>query len=212
MPSQPKDQPDQPQLYLLTPASFDPEPFGAQLARVLDAVPVACLRLAMAGNDEDAISRAADTLREIAHARDIALVIERHVVLAERLGLDGVHLPRGTHGIRKLRESLGQDAIIGAGCGTSRHDGINAAEAGADYVAFSPVGPSPLGDGDLAGKALFEWWSEMIEVPVVAEGALTPALVEDLAPICDFLAIGDEIWKTEDPLAALRQLVAPLGL
>ncbi len=205
-------QTDRPQIYLVTPPAFDPEPFGEALARVLDAVPVACLRLALAGNDEDRISRAADALREIAHAREIALVIERHVVLAERLGLDGVHLPKGQHGIRKLRETLGADAIIGAACGNSRHDGITAAEAGADYVSFSPVGDSVLDAGERAPFELFEWWSEMIEVPVVAEGAMTRDLVEQLAPVADFLAFGDEIWSTDDPLAALRALIAPLGL
>lgn len=206
------DQPDRPQLYLLTPPTFDPAPFGETLARVLDALPVACLRLAMAGNDEDMISRAADTLRDIAHTRDVAIVIERHVLLAERLGLDGVHLPRGTHGIRKLREQLGTDAIIGAACGASRHDGLNAAEAGADYVAFSPAGETPLDDGERAPRDLFEWWSEVIEVPVVAEGALTRALIADMATVTDFFAIGEEIWNTDDPLATLRDLVAPLDL
>jgi len=205
-------QPDRPQLYLLTPPAFDPAPFAETLARVLDALPVACLRLTMAGHDEDLISRAADALRDIAHTRDVAIVIERHVLLAERLGLDGVHLPRGTHGIRKLREQLGADAIIGAACGDSRHDGLSAAEAGADYIAFSPVGDTPLDDGARVDRELFEWWSEVIEVPVVAEGALTRALVEDLAPVTDFFAIGEEIWKSDDPLAALRDLVAPLGL
>lgn len=205
-------QPDRPQLYLLTPPAFDPAPFADTLARVLDALPVACLRLTMAGNDEDMISRSADAMREVAHARDVAIVIERHVLLAERLGLDGVHLPRGAHGIRKLREQLGADAIIGAACGDSRHDGLTAAEAGADYVAFSPVGETPLDDGARVERDLFEWWSEVIEVPVVAEGALTRALVEDLAPVTDFFAIGEEIWNTDDPLAALRALVAPLDL
>lgn len=205
-------QPDHPQLYLITPPVFDIAPFSETLAGILDALPIACLRLTMAGNDEDSISRAADTLREHAHARDIPIVIERHVLLVERLGLDGVHLPRGTHGIRKLRENLGADAIIGAACGTSRHDGLNAAEAGADYVAFGPVGESTLDDGARVARDLFEWWSEVIEVPVVAEGALTRALVEDLAPVTDFFAIGEEIWKHDDPLAALRDLVAPLGL
>ena len=205
-------QPDRPQLYLLTPPAFDPAPFSEGLARVLDALPVACLRLTMAGNDEDLISRAADALRDIAHTRDVAIVIERHVLLAERLGLDGVHLPRGTHGIRKLREQLGTDAIIGAACGASRHDGLTAAEAGADYVAFSPVGETPLDDGARVERDLFEWWSEVIEVPVVAEGALTRALIEDLAPVTDFFAIGEEIWTADDPLAALRDLVAPLDL
>ncbi len=204
-------QPDRPQLYLVTPAALDPEEFAPRLARVLDAVPIACLRLAMAGNDEDAIARAADVLRDAAHARDIAMVIERHSGLVERLGLDGVHLPEGARGLRKLRETLGADVIIGAACGASRHDGINAAEAGADYVSFAPVGVSGLGNGVRAEHDLFAWWSEMIEVPVVAEGALTAALVESLAPVSDFFAFGAEIWGRDDPLAALKTLVAPLG-
>lgn len=205
-------QPDRPQLYLITPQVFEPEDFAAPLQRALDAAPVACLRLSMASQDEDRIARAADQLREIVHARDIPLVIERHVVLAERLGLDGVHLPERTPGIRKLRDRLGAEMIIGAACGTSRHDGMSAAEAGADYVAFSPVGDSPLGGGARADHELFAWWSEMIEVPVIAEGALTPALVAELAAITDFIALGDEVWAAEDPLAALRALIAPLDL
>lgn len=205
-------QPENPQIYLVTPPAFDPAPFAETLARILDAIPVACLRLSMANSDEDEISRAGDALRDIAHSRDVAIVIERHVILAERLGLDGVHLPRGTHGIRKLREQVGPDAIIGASCGTSRHDGLNAAEAGADYVAFSPVGDSSLDDGTRVPREIFEWWSEVIEVPVVAEGALTRALIGDLAPVTDFFALGDEIWSTDDPLATLRELVSPLDL
>ena len=123
------DQPDRPQLYLVTPAAFDPDVFAPKLARVLDGLPIACVRLAMAGSDEDAIARAADAVREETHARDIAIVIDRHVALVERLGLDGVHLPEGARGLRKLRDTLGADVIIGAGCGASRHDGISAAEA-----------------------------------------------------------------------------------
>ena len=205
------DQPDRPQLYLVTPAAFDPESFVPRLARVLDGLPIACVRLAMAGSDEDAIARAADAVREETHARDIAIVIERHVALVERLGLDGVHLPEGARGLRKLRETLGADVILGAACGASRHDGIGAAEAGADYVSFSPVGETGLGSGHRAERDLFTWWSEMIEVPVVAEGALTQALIESLAPVTDFFAFGAEIWGHDDPLAALRPLVAPLG-
>jgi thiamine-phosphate pyrophosphorylase len=206
------DQPDHPQLYIVTPTAFDPETFAPRLARVLDVAPVACIRLALASNDESELARAADAVREMAHARDIAVVIDRHALLAERLGLDGVHLPDSGRGLRKLRDKMGPDAIIGAACGTSRHDGMTAGEAGADYISFGPVGDTALGSGEHAEPELFAWWSEMIEVPVVAEGALTPALVETLAPITDFFAIGDEIWSAEDPAAALKALIAPLGL
>jgi thiamine-phosphate pyrophosphorylase len=202
---------DRPQIYLVTPPAFDPEPFGDRLAAVLDAHEVACLRLAMAGRDLDAISRAADATRAIAHARDVALVIETHAVLVPKLGLDGVHLTDGGRSVRKLRKDLGADAIIGAACGVTRHEGISAAEAGADYVAFFPVGDTGLGDGSRAAEDLFDWWSEMIEVPVVAEGGLTADLVARLGPVTDFFAVGEEIWGQDDAAAALTRLLAPLG-
>jgi thiamine-phosphate pyrophosphorylase len=119
-------------------------------------------------------------------------------------------LPTGRN-VRAARKALGADAIVGAACGTTRHEGLNAAEAGADYVAFAPVGLTALGNGRQAGAELFDWWSEMIEVPVVAEGALTADLVARLAPVADFLAVGEEIWGHDNPATALRQLLAALG-
>ncbi len=202
---------DHPQIYLITPPDFGLETFPDQLARILDGTEIACIRLAMAGSDADKIGHAADALRLVAHERDVALVIESHVQLAERHGLDGVHLTDGARNVRAARKALGVDAIVGAFCGASRHEGMNAGEAGADYVAFGPVGDVPLGTGARAERDLFAWWSEMIEVPVVAEGGLTAALVADLAPVSDFLGIGDEIWSAEDPSAALKSLLSPIA-
>jgi thiamine-phosphate pyrophosphorylase len=195
-----------PKLYLITPPAFEISEFTPRLARVLDGAEIACLRLALATRDEDRLARAADACREIAHARDVPLVIETHVGLVARHGLDGVHLPDGARGVRAARRALGPDAIVGAFARASRHEGMNAAEAGADYVAFGPAGDSLLGDGSRAPGDLFAWWSEMIETPVVAEGALTPAVVAELAPHTDFFGIGEEIWAADDPLAALAAI------
>lgn len=205
------DTEDTPQLYLITPTAFEPAVFAPQLATLLDAVDIACVRLALVTEDEGTLARAADQCREVAHARDVPLVIDRHIQLVERLGLDGVHLTDGARSVRDTRKTLGADAIIGTYCGNSRHDGMSAGEAGADYVSFGPVGESGLGDGTRAEHDLFAWWSQMIEVPVVAEGALDAALVEAFAPITDFFAIGPEIWQSDDPLAALKTLIAPIG-
>ena len=202
---------ERPQIYLVTPPEFELELFPQRLAAVLDATGIACIRLSLATRDEDRVARAADALREVAHARDVALVIEKHVLLVERLGLDGVHLTDGARGLRNLRKDLGEEAIIGAFCGVTRHEGIAAAESGADYVAFGPVGATPLGDGSVADSDLFQWWSEMIEVPVVAEGAVSVELVEKLGPFTDFFGIGEEIWGSDDPAKALAVLLAPLG-
>jgi len=201
---------ERPQIYLVTPPAFSLDSFPDRLKSVLDGAEIACLRLSLATREEEDLSRAADALREIAHARDVAIVVDNHVLLADRLGLDGVHLTDTRKNIRKLRSEMGAEAIIGAYCAASRHDGLAAAEAGADYVAFGPIGDTALGDGTRAARETFEWWSEMIEVPVVAEGALTPELIADFAPITDFFAIGPEIWGSDSPLTALKTLLSPL--
>ncbi len=201
---------DRPQITLITPPVLDLDIFPTVLARVMDGVDIACLRLSLASKDPDDIGRAADAARVVAHARDVAIVIENHALFIERHGLDGIHLTDGSRAIRALRKDLGADAIVGSFCGISRHEGMSAGEAGADYVAFGPIGDTGLGLGTQAPRDLFEWWSEMIEVPVIAEGALTRDLVESFAPVTDFFALGPEIWGTEDPLAALKAILSPI--
>ena len=201
---------DRPQITLITPPVLDLDIFPSVLARVMDGVEIACLRLSLASKDPDDIGRAADVARVVAHARDVAIVIENHALFVERHGLDGIHLTDGSRAIRALRKDLGADAIVGSFCGISRHEGMSAGEAGADYVAFGPIGEAGLGLGTQAPRDLFEWWSEMIEVPVIAEGALTRTLVESFAPVTDFFALGPEIWRAEDPLAALKAILSPI--
>ena len=202
-------EPEQPQLYLLTPPVFDLSTFPDQLARVLGAYEIACIRLALATHDEDRIARAAAACSAVAHAHDVALVVADHAGLAERLGLDGVHLSSAKQSVRDARKALGPDAIVGSHCAGSRHDGLVAGEAGADYVAFGPI--TPFGDTEAAGDDLFGWWTDVVEVPVVAEGGLTPESVARLAPLTDFFAIGEEIWDAEDPVTALGTLTVALA-
>lgn len=200
------DAPTAPQLYLITPVGAEPSAVNPMLSEIIDRFAVACIRIPGAG-DAAQLGRMADTVRELAHSHDIAVVIEDHVQIAQQHGLDGVHLLKsGGRHIRNARAELGADAIVGAYCGVSRHDGMTAAEAGADYVSFGPVRATGLGSGELADPELFEWWSEMIEVPIVAEGGLDAAMIGKLAPITDFFAIGNEIWSADDPAKALSHL------
>lgn len=201
---------EHPQIYLISPPEIDLDTFPGSLARVLDTHEVACIRLALATRDEDRLRRVADACRDVAIARDVAIVMQDHRLLARQLGLDGVHLGDGARSVRAARKDLGPDAIVGCFCGTSRHDGLTAGEAGADYVSFGPVGTTSLGSGAHAERDQFEWWSEMIEVPVVAEGALTAEIVADLAGVTDFFGIS-EIWEEHDPSAELSRLLRAIG-
>ncbi|MCL4105454.1 UNVERIFIED_CONTAM: hypothetical protein GTU68_055585 [Idotea baltica] len=198
---------EHPQIYLITPSEIELSRFPDTLARVLDTADVACLRLALSSRDEDHILRTADALRQQTHDRDIAIVIETHLLLVERLGLDGVHLTDGARSVRAAREALGEDAIVGTFAHTSRHDGMTAGEAGADYVSFGPLDAGALGDGQVADPDLFTWWSEMIEVPIVAEGGLTEEHIRALSPHTDFFGIGEELWRSDDPAQTLDTFV-----
>ncbi len=205
------DAPQTPQVYLVTPPTIELSSFNATLAGMLDEVEIACVRLALAASDEDDVSRVADVLRETSHARDIPLILDSHVRLIEKLGLDGVHLTDGARSVRYARKELGADVVIGAACGASRHEGMNAGESGADYIALGPLTDTGLGGEELAALDDFQWWSQMIELPVVAEGGLTVEAIETYAPFSDFFAIGQEVWKSDDPLASLKSLIAPLS-
>lgn len=188
-----------PQIYLITPSTFELATFSTQLATILDTHEIACVRLSLSSTDARDISLAADCLREICHARDVAIVIDSHFRLVETHGLDGVHLPDSSRQVRDVRKLLGTDAIIGTYCGASRHAGMTAGEIGADYITFGPVVQSTLGSGTLAPFDLFEWWSETVEVPVVAEGNVTSEMATILAPVVDFFGLGNEVWGADDP-------------
>lgn len=206
------NEPTPARLYLITPPVLALAEFDRLLGRLLDGFEIACVRLALATGSEEVLARAADTLRQTCHARDVPLVIADHFRLVEPLGLDGVHLSDGSRQVRAARSALGADAIVGAYAHASRHDGMTAGEIGADYVSFGPLSSSSLGDGALAPFELFDWWSEMIELPVVAEGGLTPDLVASLAGAADFLALGEELWSApEGPEAALQRYAERLA-
>lgn len=202
---------ERPQIYLITPSELDLSSFPDLLGRVLDTTEVGCIRMALSTHDEDMLSRTGDALREVAHARDVALVISEHGLMVDRLGLDGVHLPDGARSVRKWRKELGDDAIVGAYCGTTRHNGISAGEASADYVSFGPVGATALGDGTVAEPELFQWWSEMIEVPIVAEGGLNEDHIRTLCSVTDFFGFGQEFWSAPDPIATLKSFAAAMA-
>ncbi|MCF2870760.1 thiamine phosphate synthase [Octadecabacter sp. G9-8] len=199
-----------PRIYLITPSEVDLATFPDRLTSCLDATDVACVRLSLGSTDETVIAKTADALRLITHDRDVALVIDTHVMMVERLGLDGVHLTDAARTIKAVRKELGDDAIIGSNCYASRHNAMTACELGADYITFGPVGDTPLGNSQKAELELFQWWSQMIEVPVVAEGALTEQLIGDLSPHTDFFGIGDEVWGTDNPAKTLAGFAAQM--
>ena len=191
------------QLYLISPLETGGD-FPARLAEALDAGPVAAFQFRVKGIDQHEAARLAEPLLAICRERDIAFIVNDDMSLAKRLGADGVHLGQGDGDPADARRMLGPDAQIGVTCHASRHLAMEAAEAGADYVAFGAFfDTATKATEHRADVALPAWWTTVSEVPCVAIGGITP---ENCAPIvaagADFLAVSVAVWNHPDGAAA----------
>jgi thiamine-phosphate pyrophosphorylase len=77
------------------------------------------------------------------------------------------------------RRQLDRGELVGAACGTTRHDAMVAGEDGADYVLFGSLTAPPAGGID-AFVDHVAWWAEVAVLPGVAAGRFTVADVERL--------------------------------
>lgn len=190
--------PDEPcRLYLITPPALEPARFADTLKEALDAGDVASLQLRLKDASDDAIHRAIDTLRPIAQSRGVAFILNDRPDLAATTGCDGVHVGKEDPDIAAARRIIGPDAILGASAYDSRHRAMEAAEAGADYVAFGAFFPTTtkIAEGHPEPDIL-EWWSEIMVVPCVAIGGIKVDNCHVLvAAGADFLAVSSGVWN-----------------
>jgi thiamine-phosphate pyrophosphorylase len=201
-------------LYLITPPSFDPLPFRDLLARTLDAGDVAAVQLRLKGADDDAIRRAADLLRPVAQERGIAFILNDRADLAVETGCDGAHVGREDGDLREARRILGPDRTLGATCHDSRHLAMEAAEAGADYVAFGAFFPTGTKETrHRPDPEILTIWSETTEIPCVAIGGITAGNCGVLVRAgADFLAVIGGVWNhPEGPEAGVRAINAAIA-
>jgi thiamine-phosphate pyrophosphorylase len=194
-------------LYLITPPRLEPKAFADTLRAALGAGDVASLQLRLKDTSDDDIRRAAEILMPIAQAREVAFIINDRPDLAAELRADGVHVGQEDATYVEARAAVGPSAIVGVTCHDSRHLAIDAAEAGADYVAFGAFFPTTTKDPKTrADLELLTWWSEMMVVPVVAIGGIT---VDNAKPLieagADFLAVSAGVWShAQGPAAAVK--------
>jgi len=194
-------------LYLITPPEMpSPQDFAAVLAEALDGGDVACVQLRLKGVEDDALRRAIDVLRPIAQTKGAAFLLNDRPDLAAQTGCDGVHIGQDDTPYNSARAIIGPDAIIGVTCHDSRHLAMEAAERGADYVAFGAFYPTETKTPKATAEPdILTWWQDLMEIPCVAVGGITvanaPALVEAGA---DFIAVCGGVWGYEKgPKAAV---------
>ncbi|QZD92438.1 thiamine phosphate synthase [Qipengyuania xiapuensis] len=194
------------QLYLISPLDVSGD-FPERLERALEAGKgvVTAFQFRVKGLDQHDAAALAEPLQEICARHEVAFIVNDSIALAKRLGADGVHLGQGDGDVREAREELGREAQIGVTCHASRHLALEAGEAGADYVAFGAFFPSSTKETEHQAETdLLEWWHEMVEIPSVAIGGITPQNCRPLIDAgADFLAVSGAVWGG-DEVAAVK--------
>jgi thiamine-phosphate pyrophosphorylase len=202
-------------LYLITPPVIDDlAAFGHLLAAALDAGDVAALQVRLKDAPEAVIAALVDLVTPICHARDVAVILNDDPGLARRLGCDGVHVGQSDMPLKEARKIMGPSAMIGVTCHDSRHLAMEAAEDGADYVAFGAFYPTATKDVPTrAEPEILTIWQETMQVPCVAIGGITPDNAGALAKAgADFVAVSGGVWNwPAGPAAAVKAINAAIA-
>jgi thiamine-phosphate pyrophosphorylase len=193
-----------PRLYLATRADADAAMLGAALA----AADVAAVLLRLPAADERTLINRIKEIASLVQEHGAALLLDGHADLVARAGADGVHLAD----IDAVKDAIGRlkpERIVGAGGLASRHDAMQAAEAGVDYVMFGEPDPAGQRPSFEAIHDRVAWWAEVFEIPCVAHAA-SLAEVDELS-MAEFVAVGDFIFADpRGPAAAVADAAARL--
>lgn len=188
-------------LYLITPPRLDDlAAFGRALSQALDAGDVAALQVRLKDAPDDVVRAAVEALSPVAQARGVAVILNDRPDLAAELGCDGVHVGQRDAPLAEARRLVGKDRMVGVTCHDSRHLAMEAAEGGADYVAFGAFFPTSTKDAPTrADPEILTDWQVAMEVPCVAIGGITAQTARGLAAAgADFLAVSAGVWAHPD--------------
>ena len=121
--------------------------------------------------DAERLQQARD-LAALCQHWDVPLLINDDPALAKRVQASGVHLGQDDCSLAKARRQLGDEAIIGITCHHQLHLAREAADMGADYLAFGRFFNSTTKPGAPAAQATVLAQARDLSLPVTAIGGI----------------------------------------
>jgi len=186
-------------LYAITP---DGLPDYVLLERV-EAALRGGARLVQYRDKQRAASGTEDTARALCglcRRYDACFIVNDDLALALKVDADGVHLGGSDGDLAAARRTLGPGKLLGASCYADFELARNAVAAGADYVAFGAVYPSPT--KPLAVRAPVELFARCraeLKTPACAIGGITLDNAPDvIAAGADLLAVITDLFAAPD--------------
>ena len=165
----------------------------------------------------EALEQEAREILALCRQYGVPLLINDDVMLAKKIGADGVHVGQDDMSAAKARELLGEDAVIGVTARTVEQ-AVAAQEAGADYLGSGAVfGTSTKKDAKPMDPAYFQQICESVSIPVVAIGGVTLDNIRELegrkmsgfAIVSGIFAAEDIETRTRDLWKAAQELCLP---
>ena len=182
-------------LYAITPDFAELEPLLRKVEQALKAG-VALLQYRNKIISKDKRLLQAKELAPLARGYGVPLIINDDVEIAAAVGANGVHLGKEDGDLAAARAKL-PGRIVGASCYNDLDKARAAVRAGATYVAFGSVFPSPT--KPQAVKAPLSLFAANLGVPLCAIGGITldnaPALI---AAGADLLAVITDLFDAPD--------------
>ena len=194
-------------LYLISPSCLNINEFAILLEEVLSSGLATCFQLRLKNIKDQEIINISKVLKPICKKNDVSFILNDRLDLANIVGADGVHLGEGDGSILDARKLLGPKAIIGVSCYNSKHLAMEAAEKGADYVAFGAFFETKTKKAKTKAKiSIIEDWVFISDVPCVAIGGINPSNCHELVEAgADFIAVVGSIWNNSDsPINAIK--------
>ncbi|MFW5926722.1 MAG: thiamine phosphate synthase [Wenzhouxiangella sp.] len=151
----------------------------------------------------------ADTARALVNlcrAAGAIVIVNDDVELAAELGADGVHLGRDDVPVDQARALLGRNGLVGVSCYNDLGRAERLAAAGADYLAFGSLFPSPTKPDAVHCPAETLTRARRFGLPVVAIGGITADNAgEAIAAGADLVAVISDLFESEDIRARARK-------
>ena len=155
----------------------------------------------------EALEQEAREILAVCRKYGVPLLINDDVMLAKKIGAEGVHVGQSDMAAAEARSILGPDAIIGVTARTVEQ--AQAAEkAGADYLGSGAVfGTSTKKDAKPLDPAYFQQICESVSIPVVAIGGITANNIRQLeGRKMSGFAIVSGIFAAQDIQAQTKKL------
>ncbi len=145
----------------------------------------------------------AEALLALCRAAGVPLIVNDDLALALEIGADGVHLGRDDGDPAAARRVLGAGRILGVTCYADWGRAKAGAAAGADYVAFGAMFPSPTKPhAPPAPLALLARARDELGLPVAAIGGITlENAAQVIAAGADLIAVVSDVFGAADPTA-----------